>query len=222
MKPVFLVGKGPSVVPVDLSTDYCVAALNGAIKMCARADYLFVNDWSALGEITMRDLATKVEVLVLPTRLHMTTCGKKTLDVARLQSVLRRKQVLCHRLPSSQSPAEADVDDNGRAPMAFGRQLSVGETAAAFMLHMGHREFHLVGIDPEGQYHESFGGGFQKKTKSRRWYRQNWRRIFDRIKDGGGTVARHVPEGFPVNPDAMAEAKPQLVPEGDRITDWED
>lgn len=207
MKPALIVGKGPSARPVDLSEDYCVAALNGAVRMCEHADYLFANDDSALAEFTFQDLATRVEVMVLPTHLHLATNGRQVRSVRKYQSILRRKQVLMHALPS------ADKLYIMKGPiLRFGRQQSVAETAVACLIHMGHRDFYTVGVDVEGGYHTEFSEDQQVRTKRKDWYRTNWLRIAHRIRLVGGTLTRLVPEGYPheFNVYKYAKFKPKL------------
>lgn len=205
MKPVFLVGKGPSSRPVDLPDDYCVVALNGALRMCARADYLFVNDVSALEEVGMLDLIQKVEVVVLPTFLHLTTNGKLTEDARDYQSIFRRKQVLVHQLETAPEEQEG-------VPK-YGRQHSVAETAVACMLHLGYRDFRTVGIDVEGRYHDVFVDCRQARHKGPSWYKMNWTRICKRIQRHEGTLTRYVPEDYdrPVGGMVRDGFKPEVV-----------
>lgn len=176
---VLIVGKGPSARPVDRCDSRIVCALNGASKLCGWIDWLFLNDWSALKEISESCIAV-TENVVVPSELHLDTAGKKTRSFDRLPDWIAEGPSLhIYELPSAKRKRP-------NVPR-FGRILSVAETAVAWMLHLGYRRFETMGIDPDGGYHEAFSGG-QQVRKPAEWYVHNWQRIVHRVEAKGGRI----------------------------------
>ncbi|MBW3541964.1 MAG: hypothetical protein KY476_16975 [Planctomycetes bacterium] len=179
VNPILLVGKGPTARPVAAVPGFEIAALNAAIRLCKRADYLFVNDTSALQDLNSDDLA-RAATLVLPARLHGDTRGGRLLDwrdcVDGLPDGVRVELFELHTNPRR----------DPRLPY-FGRMLSVGESAAAWLLAHGYRQFFTLGIDASGGYSPYFEGG-PHVAKPASWFGENCRRIHHRIETAGGTM----------------------------------
>lgn len=179
-RTVLIVGKGPTAQEVKRDDPRIICALNGACRLCGRIDWLFLNDVSAIKEITESCIGV-TENLVVPSELHLDTRGRRTLPFDQLPNWLVEDPCLfIYQLPSAKKKRE-DIPD-------FGQILSVGETAIAWMLEEGFRNFETIGIDPEGGYHDIFAGCAQDLTKPRAWYRRNWRRMAERVEAAGGTI----------------------------------
>lgn len=183
---VLILGKGPSARYVDRSDPRVICALNGAVKFCGRCDWLFVNDVSALEEISESCVGITRNIVV-PSELHQDRRGRRTMRFDQLPDWFVELPCLhIYQLHTAQKRRH-DIPD-------FGRIWSVGETAVCWMLKQGHREFVTLGIDPVGGYHEEFQGGPQDLTKPANWYDQNWRRMEYRVHRLGGTISRLNPE----------------------------
>lgn len=178
-----IVGKGPTAREVSHLDKRTVCALNGAAKLCGRVDFLFVNDVSAIDELDETTMG-RVANLVLPTELHITTDGRKTQPWGDCPEwFLMGPEIFLHVLRTAKTPRR-DVP-------CFGGQLSVAETAVAFLIHHGQKYFQTIGVDPDSPtYHSTFRGGRQATWKNPRWYRQNWRRCQSRVSDAGGIIER--------------------------------
>lgn len=179
---VLIVGKGPSVREIKRDDPRIICALNGACRLCGRIDWLCLNDVSAIEEVTESCIGC-TENLVVPSELHLDTAGKRTLPFDKLPNWLVEDPCLfIYQLPTAQKKRE-DIPD-------FGEILSVGETAIAWMLHEGYRNFETIGIDPEGGYHDTFQNDRQQTNKPKVWYRRNWLRMCERVERAGGTIQR--------------------------------
>lgn len=188
MEPVLIVGKGPTatVNAVRAALErgpHHVAALNGAVRLCVdRVDTLFVNDLSAFTEFDRWD-CERVGRFVLPTELHLDVRGDETIDSKRVVPLLCGRPFSFYRLPT-----EKRGDFIGVVP-CFGRIFSVAETAVAYLLHEGYREFRTLGLDPDGGYAPSFSGGAQVE-RGPAHYRENWERCQRRVLEAGGSIER--------------------------------
>jgi len=169
---VLIVGKGPSFRQIEF--DGKVACLNGAVNYYPNADWLFVNDMSAFGEIDTMD---GVGTIVLPTWLHCDVRGKKKVPHEASPAPRDKVRTYClHTAPERSLPY-------------FGRIMSVGETAVCWLLRDGYRKFETVGIDPKGGYHKKFKGG-QQTAKPKRHFKENWQLIEIRVLTAGGEIKR--------------------------------
>ncbi len=175
--PVIIVGKGPTARHVSKSPDYKGAARNGALRLCDRADWLFINDVCALKELSAWDIHFRAADMVVPTHLHADTSGRNVVSY-RDFPFIAAKCPYTYSLPSAP-----------KAEPTFGTIFSVGETAVAWLLAEGYRQFLTLGIDPEGGYSDLFAGGPQI-AQPKRHFKINWQRIQDRVKDAGGTIHR--------------------------------
>lgn len=181
MKPVLILGKGPSARHVPASDEFDIAALNGAVKLCESARWLFVNDFEAFSEITESDLK-KVDQLVLPSELHV-RCGKGLVGAERVipDVIGHVGRISFYRLHTA---LKTRVD----LPY-FGRIISVAETAACWCVKEGRHEFRTLGLDPDGGYSEYFAGGPQV-DKPNSHFKRNWQAVCRRIRRVGGTIER--------------------------------
>lgn len=171
---VLIVGKGPSFRQFEY--DGKVACLNGAVNYYPEADWLFVNDLSAFEEINPSSLET-VGTIVLPTWLHCDVKGKVRVPHEAAPVDSEKVSTYClHTAPEKSLPY-------------FGRIMSVGETAVCWLLHCGYRSFDCVGLDSKGGYHANFNGG-QQVAKPKRHFKENWKRIEDRVLKAGGEIRR--------------------------------
>lgn len=182
MNPVLILGKGPTAKQVQAEDHRTICALNGACRLCGRVDWLFVNDMSALGEITESCIEV-TEHVVVPSELHLDIRGIGTMSFDELPEWFTYGPALhIYQLPSAKKMRK-DIP-------SFGPIMSVGETCVAWMLRRGYRRFETLGIDPGGGYHEMFAGGKQDLTKPEDWYNRNWERMVERVESYGGTIQR--------------------------------
>lgn len=178
---VLILGKGPSAQMVAKDDPRMICALNGAARLCGRVDWLFLNDVTAIEEITESCVGV-TRNLVVPSELHEDTAGKRTRPFDLLPDwLVERPSLHIYQLPTAKKRRDGIPD--------FGEILSVGETAVAWMLYRGYREFETAGIDAAGGYHEVFADGWQVR-KPQTWFRRNWRRMENRIDAAGGTIRR--------------------------------
>lgn len=178
-RTVYLVGKGLTAKPPNNLPDGCkIAALNGAVKLCEHVDFLFVNDLDSFAEITAESLK-RVALLVVPTELHLCHGRHTTPTAAELPACA--PPAVFYQLPTAQQKTSAP---------SFGRVLSVGESAVAWLIYRGYREFITSGVDEFPLYSPEFNGGTQCLSKPKTWYRENVERIKKRIETVGGTWER--------------------------------
>src|SRR5690606_6749765 len=149
--PVVIVGKGPSAryVPPGAGA-FRVAALNGAVRLCTWADWLFVNDLSAFAEIAPDDLRRHTGRVVLPAELHI--------DLGKPRASPRAAIPFLRGRPYDLFELHTNPDRSPKLPY-FGAIGSVAESAVAWLLHLGYRRFYTLGIDPQGGYSQYFAQG---------------------------------------------------------------
>ena len=181
MDRVLILGKGPSAREVDGLSDGPVAALNGAAKLVTRyITWLFVNDVEAFGEIGQREL-WRVRHLVTPALMHQG--GGARPGVPAHKAIPPGSGIVDHY--------ELHTNPNRDSSLPFfGVVSSVGDTAVAWLLMQGYRDFVTLGIDPDGGYSDHFAGGPQRTDKPLDQYRRNWESMQRRVRGAGGTIER--------------------------------
>jgi len=173
MKPVVVLGKGPSACVIPRSDDYHIACLNESIRLVDSANYLFVNDWEASEFLTEEDIL-KADQVVVPTHMHK-QCGKDLVHCSHSKVYRWSGSAHEYQLHTSQNPLGSDP----KVPY-FGVMFSVGETAVSWLMRLGYSEFILCGIDSVPGYSKVFDGGPQV-PKPHSHYVKNFRRITERI-----------------------------------------
>ena len=149
MKPVVLVGKGPSAQHVPASDDNVVTAVNNATMLCEKVDYLLSRP--EILEAMGREDYAKANMAVVPTHPYKEHCQYEHLT---------HLEMLKHMVGISQFSIYQPRFENPDIPLVEGIEhfpdiYSGGDAAVAWLLARGYREFHLVGIDPAGGYHEN-------------------------------------------------------------------
>ena len=149
MKPVVLVGKGPSAQAVAASDRYVVAAVNDATMFCEEVDYLFIQDIEILDFMKPADFA-KSACAVVPTHPFKEHCQYEHLThLEMLKNMPGISQFHLYQ-PRFENPDLPLQDGIEHFPDIF----SGGDAAVAWLVARGFREFYFVGIDPAGGYHQ--------------------------------------------------------------------
>lgn len=218
MKPIILIGKGPSSRFVSKSDKYDIATANNTIWLAPEPTYAFFNDVELFFLCKKEDFA-KVKTIIVPTYLHS--------HWARLEGLCERDETHFYEL-SKLFPGwfdhiefmvyELHGGDNMRAEEQLRTGLvnsqapaldewpgSTGGTAAAFCSKfLGYRDFILMGCDLEGGYNPIFKGAGHKDgvkgfngqgtdEQPSHLYKQNYDLITRFIARYGGR-ARHISE----------------------------
>lgn len=220
MKPVVLVGKGPSAQAVPASTDYVVAAVNNATMFCETVDYLFIQDIEILEAMSQADYQ-KSSMAVVPThpyRNHNQYANLTYLDMLKQMQGVSQFSIY---QPRFENPELVPVDDIEH----FSDIYSGGDAAVAWLLARGFRDFHLVGIDPAGGYHQQVTeaakpleakkdieiqcphcqnhiqatvtmGHHAHHPKQERWFQLQYGSLTRKIQMAGGTFSHVAPGAF--------------------------
>ncbi len=149
IKPVVLVGKGPSAQPVPASDTYVVAAVNDATRFCERVDFVFVQDIEILDCMGPEDFA-KSDCAVVPThpfREHNQYAHLTHLDLLKQMRGISQFRLYQPRFENPDLELQDGIEH-------FPDIYSGGDAAVAWLVARGFREFYFVGIDPAGGYHE--------------------------------------------------------------------
>ena len=149
MKPVVLVGKGPSAQSVPASEHYIVAAVNDATRFCEQVDYLFVQDLEVLDAMGTEDFA-KSNCAVVPThpfREHSQYPHLTHLDLLKQMPGISQFHLYQPRFENPSIQIQEGIEH-------FPDIYSGGDAAVAWLVARGYREFYFVGIDPAGGYHQ--------------------------------------------------------------------
>lgn len=170
MKPVIILGKGPSALSLKKSDRYDVAACNNATWLCESPTYTFYNDIEPM-ELTSKDDFAKITSLVLPTYLHSQRNPRfngvsQEIHFTKLPELFQDGRfddidILLYELQpdASSRPEEIKRLEDGCDPA---QQLDewpggCGVTAANFLAKfIGYRTFIFAGIDTQGGYHPKF------------------------------------------------------------------
>ena len=149
MKPIVIVGKGPSAKHVPASDAYCVGAINNATMFCERVDFLFLQDVETLDNMSSEDF-TKVDRAIVPAYPYQNHVQSANLNHLALISRMPGISNFTVYSPRLENPALSPVDGLDSFPNCY----SGGDTAVAWALKNGFRDFIFVGIDPEGGLHQ--------------------------------------------------------------------
>jgi hypothetical protein len=170
MKPIIILGKGPSAFSIKKSDKYDVAACNNAIILCEDPTYAFYNDIETV-EITDKEDFSKISTLIIPTYLHSMNNPRfngvhQEVHYTKLLELFNDGRfddldILLYELHKNASlrPEEVEQINNGReiAPPLDEWPGSCGVAAANFLAKfIGYRTFIFAGIDPAGGYHPIF------------------------------------------------------------------
>ncbi len=220
MKPVVLVGKGPSAQAVPASSDYVVAAVNNATMFCEKVDYLFIQDLEILDAMSDEDYR-KSSMAVVPThpyRNHNQYSNLTHLDMLKQMHGVSQFSIY---QPRFENPDLTPIEGIEYFPDIY----SGGDAAVAWLLARGFREFHLVGIDPAGGYHQQVAeaakpleakkeieiecphcqkhfqatvtmGHQAHHPKKQRWFQLQYGSLTRKIQMAGGTFTHVEPGAF--------------------------
>ena len=169
MKPIVILGKGPSALHLPKSDKYDVAALNNAIWLCEQPTFTFFNDIEPM-ELTSDEDFKKVKTLVLPSFLH-SQFNPRFGGINRHVHFLELLKIFPGRLDHVElylyelhpgDNVRPEEQQRTRRPDAGVPALdewpgSCGVTAANFLAkYIGYKDFIFAGIDVNGGYHPLF------------------------------------------------------------------
>jgi hypothetical protein len=169
MKPIIILGKGPSALYLPKSDKYDVAALNNAIWLCEEPTYVFFNDIEPM-ELTSDDDFKKVRTMIVPSFLHSQFNPRfggvnQHVHFSKLTEIFpdRFNDIdfyLYELHPGDNSKLEEQHrtnSENAQVPSLDEWPGSCGVTAANFLAKfLNYKEFIFAGIDPNGGYHPAF------------------------------------------------------------------
>ena len=169
MKPIIILGKGPSATYLPKSDKYDVAALNNAIWICEEPTYVFFNDIEPM-ELTSDEDFKKVKTMIVPSYMHSQFNPRfgginQHIHFSKLAEIFpdRFNNIdfyLYELHPGDNSKLEERQrtnSDNAHVPNLDEWPGSCGVTAANFLAKfLGYKEFIFAGIDPDGGYHPIF------------------------------------------------------------------
>ena len=170
MKPIIILGKGPSALHLPKSEKYDVAALNNAIWLCEEPTYTFFNDIEPM-ELTSKEDFQKVKTLIIPSFLHSQFNPRfggvnQHVHFLRLPEIFPDERfkdidIMLYELhPGDNSRPEEQQrtnSSNSQEPSLDEWPGSCGVTAANFLAKfMGYKKFIFAGIDVDGGYHPLF------------------------------------------------------------------
>jgi hypothetical protein len=169
MKPIIILGKGPSALHLPKSDKYDVAALNNAIWLCEEPTYVFFNDIEPM-ELTSDDDFKNVRTMVVPSFLHSQFNPRfggvnQHVHFSKLTEIFpnRFNEInfyLYELHPGDNSKLEEQRrtnSENAQVPSLDEWPGSCGVTAANFLAKfLNYKEFIFAGIDPAGGYHPIF------------------------------------------------------------------
>ena len=218
MKPIIIIGKGPSSRKVAKSDKYDVATVNNTIWLCDSPTYAFFNDVELFCLCKKEDFKN-VSTIVCPSFLHS--------HWAKLEGICTQDETHFYELANlfpgwldhiEFMPYELHPGDNDRpeeqqrisqgsppAPCLDKWPGSTGGTAAGWLSKFaGYRDFILMGCDPEGGYNPIFKGAGHKDgvkgfngqgtdEQPSHLYQENYNIITNFITSYGGR-ARHINE----------------------------
>ena len=228
MKPVILMGKGPSARPIEVSDKYVVGALNSAILFCDRIDYFFLQDIETLDNVSPDDIE-RIDTAVVPAHPYKNHLQHPSLTFANLIAGLPG----IRNFSVYQNPLEVSGIEQIPGLPYFPFIRSGGDAAVQWLLEAGHREFIFVGIDPDGGYHRKVEENSAPLDQTKRiqiccpncdhdfaaditlghssgspnppqWYKMQYQSMISKIMKAGGTF-RHL--------GPQEELEPRLSPQ---------
>ena len=169
MKPIVILGKGPSAMYLPKSDKYDVAALNNSIWLCEEPTYSFFNDIEPM-ELMSEDDFKKIKTLVIPSFLHSQFNPRfgginQKIHFLRLREIFPNKlnnvEIYLYELHPGDNVRWEEKNrtgkENAEVPSLDEWPGSCGVTAANFLAKfLGYKDFIFAGIDVEGGYHPIF------------------------------------------------------------------
>ena len=218
MKPVILIGKGPSARHIQVSDQYVVGALNSAILFSDRIDYFFLQDIETLDNVSDEDIG-RIGTAVVPAHPYEDHVQRSSLTFANLIAGLPGIK----NFSVYQNPLEVDGIEPIPGLPYYPFIRSGGDAAVQWLLEAGHREFIFVGIDPDGGYHRKVEENSAPLDQTKRlqiccpkcdhhfeaditlghssgspnppqWYKMQYQSMISKIMKAGGTFRHLGPE----------------------------
>ena len=172
MKPIIIIGKGPSSFPVTKSDKYDIATLNNAIWISPEPTYAFFNDVE-LFALCKKDDFINVKKIICPSYLHSKwamlegLCPDEVTHYQKLYDLfpnwLNHIEITPYELHSGDNTKiEEQIRTNkqiAEVPSLDEWPRSTGVTAANWLSKFAnYREFIIMGCDPAGGYNPLFIG----------------------------------------------------------------
>ena len=214
MKKALVVGKGPSIQEIPDWKDHTIVVLNEATIYCTHVDFLFVADIETLDNISLDEMR-KVDTLVVPA--HPWVDHKQYPDLTHLD-LLARASGVGKFIVYEGRLENPDIEPFSWLPR-IDDAVSTGDTAIAWLLNQGYKEFVFSGLDPSGGYSKRsqnlaerltvnqplsitcpkcehhIGGNIAIKhacatPQPPEWFRGQYERLIERIESHGATYQR--------------------------------
>ena len=218
MKPIVVLGKGPSAIEVKKSDKYDIATVNNTIWLSPEPTYAFFNDVELFALMKDSDFES-VKTIVCPSYLHSHwaelegVCNNDETHFYELANIFPGRFDNVDFLPYELHPGDNDrpeevkrIGEGGQPAPALDKWPgSTGGTAACWLSkYAGYRDFILSGFDAQGGYHPMFiGAGHKDGVKGfngqgtaeqpAHLYQNNYDIITNFITSYGGR-ARHINE----------------------------
>jgi len=169
MKPIIILGKGPSALHLPKSEKYDVAALNNAIWLCEEPTYVFFNDIEPM-ELTSDSDFKNVRTMIVPSYMHTQFNPRfgginQHVHFSKINEIFPNRfndiDIYLYELhPGDNTKEEERIRSNSndaQVPALDEWPGSCGVTAANFLAKfLNYKEFIFAGIDPNGGYHPMF------------------------------------------------------------------
>ena len=216
MKPIIVLGKGPSAFEVSPNNKVDVATANNTIWLCKNPTYAFFNDIELFWLCKKEDFKD-VKNIVVPSYLHSHWAKEEGIVDGDLTHFYQLSKLFPNWFDhvdfslyelhagdnSKQEEKERTGLENSGVPSLDEWPESTGGTAVSYLSKfLGYRDFILAGFDVEGGYHPKFiGGGHPKGEKGfngqgtaaqpSHLYQNNWD-VCERFAGRYGGTVRHI------------------------------
>lgn len=182
-----IIGKGPTIEKrIKRKGDEIIVALNSAIIICDDVDFLFMNDRNNIQKIPRKQFQRPANI-VIPTYPHLEKeIPSGLFSYARFVSEMgfrhqiNKTKIYIHQLDSSPFFVEG-------LPR-LGKSMSVAETAIAWFIYHGFRNFETEGITLTYGYSKFFSKETLSKNHSLEWLKENTDSILKRIDEAGAKI----------------------------------
>jgi hypothetical protein len=215
MKPIIILGKGPSARKIISSDKYDVATLNNAVWFCKDPTFAFFNDLEPIEQMTDEDFRY-VKTLAVPTYIHSMKNPRfnnqiTDLHFSKLYDIFPKRfdhlDIYLYSFNSKNSERLEELERMKKDPTPVSLLPewpgSVGGSASLVLSKfIGYKKFIFCGIDPAGGYHEKFTksvdengkplfGGMSTTPGNTADYSKYYHKMIEWIERYGGT-AKHI------------------------------
>jgi len=180
-KTIRIIGKGPTVTDrIKRNSDEIIVALNSAVIICDDVDFLFMNDRNNIDKIPQSQFK-RPSCIVIPTFPHLEKNERPHSNYSYIKFIrdmgftkqINKTKIYVHQLESSPNLVE-------NIP-CFGKTMSIADTAIAWFIYHGFKNFETEGITLKHGYSTFFSKEKLSKNHSLEWLKENTESILKRI-----------------------------------------